>query len=414
MRREVEQTVLQPIANQLARATNTTPTIVSLDVSGKNVFADVQPLEDAKRVTGTIDDVDLTDVPAVIDAAKRFLSRATDICQERRPQSELTAGSIDADYYHYLNVTELIRALKTTCVQLEARKPESEPNYGDTLVTRARVGRVAVWRSRTRLDHSVRPILSEFASVDNITEFMDDLGRTDRIDPDAEVPRLVRNLALLNYLLPAEDDWHEQRVLVFLRPLQSATSGLQLRRWREAVWSKEIIGPKNDWSLGIDAEYFDLHELLFAAMTEKPDRVLTDEVLTRLRSHNCMWSMFEGARARSFMESEQGTHLQIHGTKITPYQLVAVPMTADDDPNDVVTRVLDEHDAVFDSAGALSNPANPFVIRPVVRMYYGKTTIDLRSGKASEHDIQPLMFSVLPLPDELLSLPPAETPAATE
>ena len=406
VRREVEQTILQPIANQLAKATNTTPTIVSLDVQNENVSAQVQPLKDAEPAFNTIRDIDTTDATAVITAAEAFLNRATEICQERKPQSELSAGSIDPNYYHYLNTTELIRELKTVCKSLSQQKPDAGPDMGDTLVTRGRPGRSAIWRSR-----GSRQIVSELVAVDNITEFMNGLGQMERLDPEAEIPRLVRNLGLLNFLLPDGDDWHEQRVVFLRRPLQTNCHSIYLRMWEQAFNSKAIVAAGSDWLLGIeDTRRAEIVRIMNdpTARAERKRTVSSPkevQVRQRLAELDCTWAVFEGARALSFAENEQGTHLHINGTRVSPFQLVAIPLSPSEQPTDAITRVLDQHDRMFDEGGELTNPANPFVIRPVVRMYHAETSVvDLRTGSTTSKDLLPLMLSALPLPEELLEL----------
>lgn len=410
VRREVEQTVLQPIANQLSKATNTTPTIVSLDVRNEQVSARVQPLQDVEPATNTITDIDTTNTPAVVEAARKFLSRAAEVCQENKPQTELVAGSIDSDYYHYLSATELIRELSKLCDSLLAQKSDAGPDIGDTLVTRARTGRTAIWRSKTKGDS--RQILSEFAAVDDITEFMDELGKASPLDVEAELPRLVRAIGLLNLLLPDGNDWHDQRVLVIRRTLQTSVYDSAPARYVRAFSDgRGSLGAGVDWSMGIEVESDIPLQARRRGLVEKFNMtpVVSDELAERLDEHECTWKVFDGAGVYALMLREQGTHLFVRGTRMAPYQLIAVPMTSEETIPDVISRILDAHDQSFSRDDGFNDESNPFCIRPVIRIYAeNDKTIDLRTGITANMDMLPLMLSALPLPKELLDL---QTPA---
>ena len=119
----------------------------------------------------------------------------------------------------------------------------------------------------------------------------------------------------------------------------------------------------------------------------------------RLSDHNCNYWILEGAHAATLLKMEEGIHLCADGTRMLPYQLIAVPLGPNEEALDAITQVLDQHDAALNNG---SSP-NPFAIRPVVRMYHdGNTTLDLRTGIRGTLDLLPQMLSALPLPEELL------------
>lgn len=414
VRREIERSILQPISAQLAKATHGNPTVVEIDARKGKVVAQVQPLEDVERATGTLVDVDTSDRDELLDKVRRFLNRAKETCQQFRPASELTAGSIQNDYFHYLNVTELIRELETVVSQL-GQTVASSPDFSDTLITRARKSRSSIWRSYN-LDPS-RKIMGEFAAADDILEFMADVGQSTVIDQSAALPRLLRNIGILNHLLPKSDDWQDERVIILFRALQSQTFATQhsLMRLYETRMTDGLVRDEEDaWSLGY--EFASSHLVLRQSVREtngnpairnsnKQALARYREETERMREHHCEWIQVEGCKAKSLLRYDQGTHLMISGARIQPIQMIVESMLPDEDSFAAVNRILDQAESSDSDQISISDPANPFVLRPVIRLYEGsKNILDLRTGmKSDEFNTAPMLFYSLPMPEELLS-----------
>ena len=410
VRREIEKTILQPIATQLANATHTTPTIVAMDVEGDRVTARVQPLQDVEPATRSMAEVSFSDPNELLDRIDAFLQRAKDECQAKRPQTELTAGSIDADYFHYLHVMDLIREIEDATESFRLDDSTSA-DYGNTLVTRPRPGRSAIWRSYTR--DTARQIMSEFEAAENIIEFMVEAGHTEPLDPDAVLPRLLRSIGLLNLLLPTDQGWHDDRVLMIFRSLQSSDDmgNVMPHVYQQGFHTKVVRESQRAWKLGYETDSANQRHLLAIRNTDTSDtcKPFDQELQDRLDHLNCNWLLVEGCHAADLMNYEEGTHLCVNGTKLNPVQIVVVPLTADEVVEDTIRRVLDEHDRAFESVSRLSDIANPFRIQPVVRVHNGNNSLlDLRTGITSESPsaVVSLTMSALPMPEELLSASP--------
>ena len=408
VRREIEKTVLRPVATELAKTTHTSPTIIGLNVNGNSIDARVVPLVNAAPIAGTVSEIEYADVPEIVARIREFLARSMQLSQEFRPTSELTAGAIDPEYFHYLNTVELIRVLELGCDRLLSQ--QKSPDLNNTIVSSSRSGRRKNFDPNHRYP-SARRILAELISSDDINDYLaEGVTALPQDEMDAFLQRVLQHCCLLNKLLPTPDGgWHDERAIAIIRPLQAGLWGRPLALnynlnfpFTDDEHKKlRATAADNDsrWSMGLEFDYFGTSQW-------KEQKTRFPKSSAKLESLDAQVVLLEGSCAYQLLRLEQGTHLTvaINGS-LQLSQMIVEKIAHDETADDAAYRILQKYEQSSENSVAIDSPENPLRIQPVVRFYKRSLAFDLRSFQSDADDIrmdQRLLY-LLPAPPELLN-----------
>ncbi|MDA1013324.1 MAG: AAA family ATPase [Planctomycetota bacterium] len=412
VRRFVEMELIRPVAAELARSAELTPTIVALDWAESGITVNVSRLDDAVRLRGTITDAELPDEPP-LDAIRHCLNRYEETCRQHRPDGSITSGSIRPEQYYYLQLTEAIQALRNLVKEKSAAKrdhvhrrlAEQLESIRSVKTTRGRARAKIVTNDNRRSGDS--RIMREMYAADDVRTYLNELVENAPDRSGTAWDWLAQRLALVDSLLPDEDGWHDETLSVLIRPLQGSDANtFDLTHALLDAPSIRFEAEQED----IDCACLEYERVLHSDVQigEKQRPLVSQPTCVRLAELNCALIRIEGLRASRMYSREAGTHLIVLDSgRMIPVQVVVLVVSEDRSFEDVVAQALPnstDHFAVD----------SPFAIKPVVRISQQLsaapelwTTIDLATGisietKRREYSSHMSSFQLgrLPLPRE--------------
>ena len=190
VRRALERILVRPAARLFAATDATTPAIISFGVRDGRVQTGLCPLHEADTVKNCIASWEPRQLPEALQALRGTLARLAAGLEHFRPQGEITAGNITPQQSRYLSITEFLKDLRNTCVELEdvyADDIETRLGLDDgraisgTLTTQPPSFSRFVYAKHNWTQRGHRVILSEISSAQDIHEYFNDLFERGRI-----------------------------------------------------------------------------------------------------------------------------------------------------------------------------------------------------------------------------------------
>jgi ATP-dependent Clp protease ATP-binding subunit ClpA len=364
LKRAIEKQLTHPVAAQLAPLMPSTPVIIGLRADAEKIDVEVHPLVRAGMRDEAAMLARLESPGWISEGVREFLAHLAERIDELRPSGSVSATEIDPAHYRYFVIREQLRRLERASERLENMLGQSKragSKAAGTVVRRRSPKQPSYYEAR-----GGRDLWRDLLAVEAIEAELRELAapNSERLsDITVQVDDVLRETALLNFLVSEDEDEAVNQAVIYIRPFgyTAEAVGEGLRHELEQAY-RELFG----------------HQ--FGLETEIIARPKADE------SDGTISLMVRGHRALTLAKFEEGTHLFIDfGGGMRPLQ--------------VKVSALDEKT----SAG----------IDPVIRLYYrfitGRAiTSDLCSGITvprvpTASDRRAFLLSILPLPDELLN-----------
>lgn len=399
MRRALEHEIVRPVSRRLAEINPETPSIIELTAQGNQIAVRVHALEDAEPLPDSHIVVPEFSKDDFAQRMVKFLDRAEKLAFRHRQPGGLAVSNIPDEQHWYLGVVELISQLRGDVDRFRASMTESVANASGARATRdAPSPSQLVVRSDGGFKE--RRYMKDLLAVSDITSFIRELGSADpAADHSPSQTRLLERARRLNALLPRENGWKEDTVLVVARVV--TTSGLSpaadiLGRLKDQLNALSLTQRDRDTD---DIEWFDgmiddrINELLHygvqlywqpnvervsSSLMHKSwyDLLRDDHASVGMDRIKCLVAVVSGFRAAEFLECHSGTHLVFdHIGCMHPVQIQIMPLPNDQPVSDAFRQVLNDfHDSREDH----STIQSAFEWRPVVSIQ------DQKSGSASD------------------------------
>jgi len=412
MRRSVERELVSPLARQLAGVQRETPTVLEVFARGGELAVEVSPLEQSQPWPETFrsssDDLK-EDAVRALSALER-LSRAY---EAKRPPGELLAANIGPEFAAYLGIMELTRDAKA--LAREIAEIVSMPRSNTTMPTMQSRPRRKRSEARLRGWKSTRHFLKELYSAEDVNEFCREIAEEVRPSSSVEEMQLawlelLDRLALLNALVPDDNGWAGDRVLLLVRSPNATPD-------RRPAFTRSLLGyfswttgpqSSEDASHGGVAGGYGLESSHRTVVSSGTSAVEQAVIASRASSpEDIDVVVVEGYRAARLVQLHNGTHLQTaRDGRMKVYQVVALPLGVGDREDEVVRDVLarDERWRNAGGPGDCETNSGPFAWKPVVTFSDSsrQLDIDFRYDRASDGGWDRLS-RLLPLPPNFVT-----------
>ena len=413
MRRAVEREIVTPLAAQLAAVSPDTPSVLEVARGGEGVRVRVHALQEAVPRGDPQREKWLTSPGLLVEHAQTTLDRMARQCEAWRPAMELATGKITAEQQWYLGVAEYIKDTRRQAAALaeRLRGPQRVPS----LVALPAKGATRSMAKLRRAFRHCEGVLREIAAAQDISDYLRELAaevaaQTRRDTPEAEAAALLDRLCALQNLLPAENGWLRQRVVVLVRSLERLSEARvhtadYLQQAFDFTVGQDFAerSGRADWCFGLEpARFHGLDRLEYIVRTHfgslnppvEPWPVwwerFADEASRAafaVRYHLEML-VFEGHRAEMWLRQEEGTHLYASDDgRLDPIQVVVLPLAADEGPWEAVEACLRQHEQrlAASSGEKEAGQEDPLRWRPVIKIGTPGLLLDLRSWLAIEN-----------------------------
>ena len=374
LKRSIEQQLTRPAAAYLAGCSPELPAIISLYPAGEGISVDVQMLNHAEPAPGLEQLMEKHGAAKLLEASRAALKRIGAELERRRPRGDISSSTIRPEHHAYFSAREnLVRVaqwVERTTEHLQPKKPVRG------LKRRAVVG-VPSKTSTLRIS-DLRANWAALFSTTDLPGLIKDAA-TDSGDDETQTPyvmNIIRQISLLESMLG-----EYARVVLFLRAIDE-----NMQSDCDAL--AKIYQPLLAAFPGLD--------VISAAISGSGQAAL----------------VLEGPQARALASAEEGTHLFIHDHKqISAIQAVALPVNAGQTPESVIDAKMRECETWLKNvaAGKTAPAEHPLGIKPVIRVYYIKSMLDVHSGvfmpeAASHRNVSDFVLGRLPLAPEFQEL----------
>jgi hypothetical protein len=409
LKRAVEGTIVAPLAEQLARFTPETPTVLLVSRRGEGLAVRVVPLVDAPRLAGAERPAIEGDPQAWLERIRAALARIEKQCARYGGDYDGSSGQFSPKDSGRWSTQDALKQVRREVAELAdslTRRGRQQASISEGRFASLKAGKVIDYVRHPRLNPQ-RQLMREICAVQDIHQFVKDLGAspTTQATRDASVQalhRLLEQLALLEAMTPGERGWTWDRALLLVRSLSDAPQAV--RNLRRHFQRSLCLGASNttarkeaDTELGLHAKEFPWPEAI-----ADPSLRAARRAEFHLEALEC-----EGHHIERFAQLHEGTHLVVcDDGKILPLQAVVLPLADGHDAGDAIVACLETHRAAV-AEGRLGEGSDPFRWQPVVGLYdqRGGLIADLRTGLRAPRggNLPPAaaLLAALPLPPEV-------------
>jgi hypothetical protein len=409
MRRAVERQLVSPLARQLAGVLPDTPSILEVQGRSSELAVRLTALMQSApwpETTRTVHD----NSAELLTRAQRALETIFQACETLRPPGEILATNIPPEFAAYLGVMELIRDTRSLLQQVGELLSAPKKNTARPIMqTGPRRKRTA---ARLRGWNTGRQLLKEFYSAEDVSEFCreiaDQLQRPSPEDSvDHSILELLDRLALLNALVPDQDNWADERVVLFVRSPHSSRDqrrSFTRRLLQDFSWSTST--PSTEARSDADAaRVFGLEATrLPTVMDSTTSRNSGTPAIASEARDDVDAVLLEGYRASRLALLQEGTHLTVSDDgSMVVYQVLGFPLAAGDHPDEIARNVLIRDEQCRDASvpRECDRDSGPFAWQPVVTFSHPRRELDIdfRYDRASDGGWGRLS-RLLPLPPD--------------
>ena len=364
----------KPVAAQLAPLQTTTPTIINVYALPAGFAVNVQPLVQAELQSPIVVLIEAEEPSWICEGVDEFLARANEEIQTMQPVGTISLDDIAPEQQRYFALKDQQRRLQRANERL-AKMLQATKRPPKVLASSMQRSPSVRGLERYRKGGAVfRDQMNHLLAAQDINlELREMLSQpqSETSGIEAQLADVLREAAMLNFLLEdVSDDAPEQAVL-YLR---------QLHPTRDRLWGlNDLPSPL----LGAFQHHFGLETMPLSMPGAEASNTVS-----------CI--LVRGRKALTLARYEHGTHLlsdDSGGFDLIQAHVVAVP----------------EGETPASVLAALQTEQLP--LAPVIRIYnenaWDRTTVaDLCSGMLatkgiSGHDLRTFMLSLLPLPEEL-------------
>lgn len=400
MRRALEHEIVRPVSRRLAEINPETPSIIELMADGDQIAVRVHALQDADplpQVRAALPEFSNDDF---VQRMLKFLDRAEQRILAHRPPGELVVTEIPNAQHWYLGVTELLSLLRRDLNSFQEALAASGANASSA---RATPDSSSLAHHAIRSDHGYkeRRYMKDLLAVSDIASFIQDLVSVETTaDGSLSQSWLLERVRRLNALLPRDDGWTEDTVLVAARALTSGGLSSAARIHSRLQSQLDTLGSFNIYCSddelidetignlvgygvqnyipqgGDEYENFKGSKEWISLLPDGHASDLVDQI-------KCRVAVISGYRAAEFLKCDEGTHLFFdHAGCMHPVQIYVVPLTNDSSVSDALLQLL--HD-FRDSRKNQNTKPDPFAWLPVMSIEHERPDatsrrFDLRVG----------------------------------
>lgn len=360
LKRAVERSLTQPLAEQLACQPPTGFTAIAVHAGPRQLAVHAYPLKEAPRLCpGPMALAEPEEVMARVREAVRDLEEELTCL---RPTGLITLGQVQAEHYRYFSIREQVDRVRALTKRLEDKIDAAQRRKRLRLTYRQHDrARLSSRHKRTML----RPILQDLAAALNINDYLRDLVEmavpSDSGEYGDDFQQLFSQVALLKAMIDCMRVGAPERVLIWMRnrPLDQARTLAAVQRLSLDGTFVKLAGPKRQ-----DESFLLLH----------------------------------GVHAWPIAQLEAGTHLFLEGhSGLQALQIMVFPVPEGSSPEAVLSAGERQRQEWLERvhAGSATPADDPWKFGPVVRIAQGERMVHLPSG---------LVNAVL-LDDTLATLP---------
>jgi ATP-dependent Clp protease ATP-binding subunit ClpA len=373
LKRAIERHLTKPVAAQLTPLQSTTPTIINVHAVAKGFDVNVQPLVQAELQSPSAELIEAEEPQWICDGVDEFLQRADEELQALQPVGAISLDDIAPEQQRYFALKDQQRRLQKANERLAKmlQAKQRPPKVSASSMQRRPSVKISEHLSTRALfikQHLRRLLAAQ--DINNELREMLTQAQTDETDISAQLADVLREAAMLNFLLEeVTDDAPEQAFLCFRQWIAAP------RLWNMTVFFHHFTN--------LFQHHFGLEVEPFALPAPGPAAKLYG---LQLRGH----------KALDLAQYEHGTHLlsdNSGGFDLIQAHVIAAPDGAK--PEETLATIYHQ----------------PLPLAPVIRIYnenlWDKTTVaDVRSGMMTSkgvtgHDLRAFVLSLLPLPEEL-------------